>query len=110
MRAFVKAIPGEVPEYIMVELQGELQIPDKTEGRACLFIYWQDENSPVCLIGHQMIRGKLSKLEKPFLVINTTTASSRKDDETGELIGECKVVMVIRRRLIFKDRPKPILF
>jgi hypothetical protein len=57
-----------------------------------------------------MIRGKLSKLEKPFLVIDTRTASSRQDEDTKEMIGECKVVMIIRRRLLFKDRPKPILF
>jgi hypothetical protein len=52
----------------------------------------------------------MSKLEKPFLVIDRKTSTSYVDGDTNESVGECKVVMIIRRRLLFKDRPKPILF
>lgn len=80
------------------------QVPPKPDGQNCLFLYWQDETSPVCLIGHQTIRGKVSELDKPFLVIDTRTTTS------NDGITECNVVMIIRRRILFKDRPKPILF
>jgi hypothetical protein len=95
---------------MMVELQGGVELPVKPENQTCFFLYWHDSTTPVCLIGHQMIRGKIEKLEKPFLVIDTREGTKQQDPDTKEWIGECKVVMIIRRRLLFKDRPKPVLF
>ena len=97
-----------VPEQMVIELQGELEVPNTAEGQICLFLYWKSPIEPVCLIGHQIIVGSISKLEKPLLVIDTRTSRAWQDEKTGEETGEIRVVMIIRKLLKFSARPKPV--
>ncbi|KAI6229852.1 Chromosome transmission fidelity protein 8-like protein [Aphelenchoides fujianensis] len=110
MRVFITAAPGQVEERIMIELQGDLEVPPDPAGQTLLFLHWPTPTTPVCLLGHQMIQGTLKTLEKPFLVIDTRRSTSAFDPQTKEPVGECQVVMVIKRRLLFHARPKPVLF
>ena len=68
------------------------------------------------IIGHHLLTGKVATLEKPFAVISRKTdelkTSSEVAMETGdETTGntEYTIVAMIRRKVVFKVRPKPIV-
>ncbi|KAI6197534.1 hypothetical protein M3Y94_01235700 [Aphelenchoides besseyi] len=110
MRVFITTTDGEVPENILIEMQGDLVVPPNPAGQIAMFLHWPTATTPVCLLGHQMIQGKLTKLKNPLLVIDTRKSKSCYDSEVQEAKGECRIVMVIRQRLTFQSRPKSVLF
>lgn len=59
------------------------------------------------IIGHHILHGKVQELDKPFLVITKDTNY----DEDGIMDSNVKygVTAVIKKKLIFKTRPKPII-
>ncbi|CAH8645944.1 unnamed protein product [Schistosoma rodhaini] len=94
---------GEVNEWLMIELQGDVmsKTDSPLEGKNLGDLHFSQENGdPILLIGHHVLFGKLVALEKPMLVTkrNTTSGSLQYD-----------IVSVIRRKLLFKTRPKPII-
>lgn len=93
-----------VPEKIVVEIQGTVEAPELAANASCLFLYWQSPKAAICLVGHQMLEGQLKPLEKPLLVLDTKTLRKLTADR-----AQCSVVYVIRRKMVFKSRPKPIL-
>ncbi|CAH8871929.1 unnamed protein product [Trichobilharzia szidati] len=94
---------GEVDEWLLIELQGDVlsKTGDPLAGRNLGDLHFSRQNGdPVFLIGHHVLFGKLHDLEKPLLITKKCTTS-------GTLSYE--VVSVIRRKLLFKTRPKPII-
>ncbi|CAH8629996.1 unnamed protein product [Schistosoma margrebowiei] len=94
---------GEVSEWLMIELQGDVlsKTNSPLAGKNLGDLHFSQENGdPVLLIGHHVLFGKVVALEKPMLVTkrNTTSGSLQYD-----------IVSVIRRKLLFKTRPKPII-
>ncbi|XP_018654447.1 hypothetical protein Smp_130740 [Schistosoma mansoni] len=87
----------------MIELQGDVlsKTDSPLEGKNLGDLHFSQENGdPILFIGHHVLFGKVVALEKPMLVTkrNTTSGSLQYD-----------VVSVIRRKLLFKTRPKPII-
>ncbi|VDO68948.1 unnamed protein product [Schistosoma curassoni] len=87
----------------MIELQGDVlsKTNSPLAGKNLGDLHFSQENGdPVLLIGHHVLFGKVVALEKPMLVTkrNTTSGSLQYD-----------IVSVIRRKLLFKTRPKPII-
>ena len=58
------------------------------------------------IIGHHILYGKVVTLEKPYGVMVKDTESSNKD-EAGPV--NYNIMAVIRKKLLFKTRPKPII-
>ncbi|XP_037974744.2 chromosome transmission fidelity protein 8 homolog [Plutella xylostella] len=94
---------GGVPEWAIVELQGLVQMKkDGTEGGTVVgdLHYHARSGHPTLILGHHILSGKEVKLEQPMAVLEKVT----KEDST-----EYKVKAIVKKKLLFKSRPKPII-
>ncbi|CAH8559888.1 unnamed protein product [Schistosoma turkestanicum] len=94
---------GEANEWVMIELQGDVlsKTNSPLAGRNLGDLHFSKQTGdPILLIGHHVLFGKVVALEKPMLVTRKSTIS-------GSM--QYDVVSVIRRKLLFKTRPKPII-
>lgn len=60
------------------------------------------KDSPVCVIGQHILDGKIVELDKPLLVM-------RKQQPGGTSNTSYQVECVIKRKLLFHKRSKPIV-
>ncbi|XP_018569517.1 chromosome transmission fidelity protein 8 homolog [Anoplophora glabripennis] len=89
-------------EWAIIELQGDLESHSESslEGKIIGDLYFTKSGSPVLIIGHHLLYGKETKLEKPFALLE-----KRKTDSSTEYLVKC----IIKNKIIFKTRPKPIV-
>ena len=65
-----------------------------------MFVSLQDV--PVLIIGHHILYGKVVTLEKPYGIM--VKESTDLDEQTSY-----NITAVIKKKLLFKTRPKPII-
>ncbi|KAL8612427.1 hypothetical protein ACOMHN_008412 [Nucella lapillus] len=108
---------GECGEWAMVELQGDLETrhPVPLSGKLIGDLHFTHSNVPILIIGHHILYGKVVQLEKPFAVLVKDTAQGQHQpmEEDGKTSSrtetEYHVKAIIRKKLHFKTRPKPII-
>uniref|UniRef100_A0A0K0DDW4 Ctf8 n=1 Tax=Angiostrongylus cantonensis TaxID=6313 RepID=A0A0K0DDW4_ANGCA len=90
-------------EYMLIELQGTIEnYGEPLAGRVLGTLVWhKDKNEALLQIGHHLLEGKASELEKPLLLMKPSPPNQHFEERT--MIVEA----VIKRRLLFKNRPKP---
>lgn len=94
---------GGTPEWAIVELQGLVQTKKEgiTEATVVGDLHYYNRNKhPVLVLGHHILNGKEQKLEQPMAVIEKVTEG----DKTAY-----KVKAIVKKKLLFKSRPKPII-
>lgn len=96
------AKPNQPDEWTIVELQGDLKSYSESnfEGQFIGDLHFTKTGIPLLIIGHHLIYGKEAKIEKPFALIE-------KQNVEGRI--EYEVKSIVRNKIIFKTRPKPIV-
>ncbi|XP_014770305.1 chromosome transmission fidelity protein 8 homolog isoform X2 [Octopus bimaculoides] len=114
VQIFIKMSSGQsCPEWTIVELQGDLEMryPVPLEGKFIGDLHFTTKEQPVLIIGHHILYGKKMQLEKPFVLLTKHhhKTSEETDDDSANRATEYGVEAIIKTKLLFKTRPKPIL-
>ncbi|CAB3408227.1 unnamed protein product [Caenorhabditis bovis] len=91
-------------EWMIIEMHGLLSPQEgEFDGKTLGTICWGDRNSIFMVIGNQTLEGKISKIDRPLLVIQ------RSDEIRLDGSKIAKVNAIIRKKLVFKLRPRPLV-
>lgn len=120
------AAGGTAPEWIIIELQGDLESRSQESfaGKQIGSLVFTKEGTPIMIIGHHILYGKIAELEKPFAVIRKAARDSHsgsQEEPSAPVNGSDKdlimpsapvcydVQAIVKKKIIFKTRPKPII-
>ena len=116
-------MPGDVREWGLVELQGQLQTRDQVPLNSMHIgdLHYSSKGVPQLILGHHLLTGKVVELEKPFALLRKKrqAVSGEAGEGAGceeggvadgkDVRGEYEVVALISKKILFKNRPKPII-
>ncbi|XP_033626558.1 chromosome transmission fidelity protein 8 homolog [Asterias rubens] len=122
---------GSIPEWMLLEMQGHLESPGEEQlaGNFIGDLHFNKKGIPIIIIGHHILYGKVANLDKPYIVLIKNSKSTTSDpsvSDSGDLNDSVamdtdnpkdedsdgiyyKVSAAIKRKIVFKTRPKPII-
>lgn len=127
MLLFNSEKPGEtIAEWAIIELQGDLQTREDSpwSGQFVGDLHYTKSGQPILIIGHHILQGKEMVMDKPFAVLeknNLNEDNSQVDSSQTPLNStfaveqklsnsiEYLVKAIVKKKIIFKIRPKPII-
>ena len=128
MQFFVKSGNSAPGEMFIIEMQGDLESRNKEhlEGKFIGDLHYNKDGTPIMIIGHHILYGKAVNLDKPLVTLekiqvaikdgsDSMLTDKNDEDELMDLDAELetkteyRVKSIIRKKLVFKTRPKPII-
>ncbi|XP_043284752.1 chromosome transmission fidelity protein 8 homolog [Venturia canescens] len=112
----IKREDGVLQEWVIIELQGDLSHSSGNIENSSFIgdLHFTKEGTPILIIGVHVLSGKETALPKPFAVlkrmrrkINGEAIEGRNIEESFKT--EYVVKALVKKKLIFKGRPKPIV-
>ncbi|XP_026379044.1 chromosome transmission fidelity protein 8 homolog [Papaver somniferum] len=117
---------GNCPEWAIVEIQGMIEVQPCFKDRIQnleigILCRTSSEENYTFTVGYHELSGTKMKLKKPYLILKkkrTILESIPDDEEEEEDISkanspktetELEVIGIIRHRILFKTRPKPLI-
>ena len=100
-------------DWVIIELQGSVEthnsIPLKDVGLGDL--HYNAHGEPILILGHHLLKGKIVKLSNPIGVFEKQTRqlNSTSDTMVDEAHYDYEVIALVRKKIVFSSRPKPIL-
>ena len=107
---------------------GDVQLEGKFVGD---LHFTKTDHTPVLIIGHHILYGKVVKLDKPLVIMEKSQKQSKLGKKDSEALNQLEhediamdmdndgsegstetiynVRAIIRKKLLFKSRPKPII-
>lgn len=104
MQLVVKLSPDS-REWGLVELQGQLETREGSgfQGLHVGDLHFLSCDTASMIVGHHLLSGKVVTLDKPLAVLRKCVD----DEESGA--PEYRIIAFITKKVIFKNRPKPIV-
>lgn len=97
--------------WAVIDLQGDLKFEeiDNPDDQLIGDLHFTKDGVPVLIIGIHVLHGKEVTLSKPLLVLKRYRDAAG-DVEEGAAVGtEYLVRAIVRKKLLFKSRPKSIV-
>jgi chromosome transmission fidelity protein 8 len=91
-------------------MQGDLESRVGDTQMAGKFIgdlHYTKSGTPVLIIGHHILYGKVVDLERPFVAVEKLESAMGAHGPKSDV--SYKVEAIVRKKIIFKTRPKPII-
>ena len=114
-------MPGDVEEWGLVELQGQLETRDQVplDGMHIGDLHFNSKGTPSLIVAHHVLTGKVIALDKPYAILRKKRKQSAGETDAMEVEGELRtadeasqeyeVVALISKKIIFKNRHEPIV-
>ncbi|KAI3958358.1 hypothetical protein MKW98_011046 [Papaver atlanticum] len=114
---------GSCPEWAIVEIQGMIEVQPCFKDRIQnleigILCRTSSEENYTFTVGYHELSGTKMKLKKPYLILKKkrTILDSIPDEEedvskanSPKIETELEVIGIIRHRILFKTRPKPLI-
>jgi hypothetical protein len=99
----IKVSSEGTPEWGMIELNGELCLPDNennsTNDMELGSVHFANDSTPIMILGSHELKGSVVTLKQPFAVLKK---------RVGEKV-DYEVVGVVTKKLLFDQYPKSIM-
>jgi len=111
----IKRDSGCLHEWVIIELQGDLKhsTGDIKNAQFIGDLHFTESGVPILVIGIHVLYGKETALPKPLAVLkkinHKDSESMDMETEDHENSTEYIVQAIVKKKLIFKGRPKPIV-
>ena len=119
----VLRMPSDPSQWGLIELQGQIETRNQVplNGMHIGDLHFNSKGVPSLIVGHHLLTGKVQNLDKPFAILRKTDTNSQNDsalnDSTLHVDAgvheiqdiEYQVVALITKKILFSNRPKPII-
>lgn len=109
----------DAKEWGLVELQGQLETREQVAfDNMHIGDLHFDEKGVHLIVGHHLLTGKVVELDRPYAILKKISEKDANEDEvqterlqtSDSMKGtEYEVVALIFKKILFKNRPKPII-
>lgn len=103
---------GNVDTWAIIDLQGDLKFEktDNPDDQLIGDLHFTKAGVPILIIGIHVLHGKEITLDKPLIVLERHRET--RDETVGQettVKTEYFVKAIVKKKLLFKSRPKPIV-